>query len=281
MRTSLILFALVLLALGLAALGLHARAAAVVLRLHGARRLHFEDAPRVHALVARLSRAARMAVPRLYVIHRSRPNAFSIGTHRREAGIILTAGALRELDEGSLAALIAHELAHIAQGHTRRATLAAAVTAVLVRAAGGLRRVASRVRPPRAGGLESAALHPALGYLHRLGTPSRHDLSADRFAAELVGGTQGLIALLARLETQQETAGADLGSPFTDGCAGGTAIDARLRALRRLAEEERARRQSGIWLPRSRRGSRFAARPRDARPRGRRRMALQDGLPGR
>lgn len=267
-------FTLVLIVTALAGLWVQLCAAEVVLRLHGARRLHFEEAPRVHRLVARLSCAAGTPMPLLYVLPLAWPNAFSLGTRRWHASLVLTEGALRELDEATLAALAAHELAHIAQGHTRRATLAEAVAAVLERV----------TAPARTGG--AGALRTLIERLHGPRMLSERDLRADRFAARLLGGPQELIELLARLQARRDatalTEEAGLGAPFTaffSWHGDGAALDARLGALRRLAEEEHARRQSGIWLrqPVRRRGSRFLRRSRDVRPR----PLMHDGLRGR
>jgi Zn-dependent protease with chaperone function len=106
--------------------------------------------------------------------------------------IQLTSAAL---EEAGLRAMLAHELAHIAHGHTRRATLVAALAVVMKRV--GARR-GGRARTPGARG--AASSYRALARLHRLGTPPERDLVADRTAAGWLGDALGLAALLARLK---------------------------------------------------------------------------------
>jgi Zn-dependent protease with chaperone function len=252
---------------------LYTRADSFVVRLHGARRLHFEEAPRLHELVAHLSIAAGIPCPRLYVVQRPRPNAFALGTSPRASSIVLTSAALDELDEAQLCAMAAHELAHIAHGHTRRATLVAALAAVMMRAA-FVRRVGAR---------GAASSRRVLLRLHRLGTPPERDFVADRAAAGLLGEARGLTALLSGLNreaTWDELASmSDAGTPFTaptvEGTPG-TALNERISQLRRMAAEEQARHAKVIHRRSVHRGSRFYPRPRAPT-----RRPLLHPLPGR
>jgi heat shock protein HtpX len=220
-----------------------------------ARPLHFEDAPRVHRLVERLSRAARLPRPRLYVLEHPRPDASSLGTSARGGAIVLTSAALRELDDWHLQALLAHEVAHLAHGHTLRSTLAMAAADALL---GAARR------------------------LGRLGAPHARDLAADRTAAALCGNPAVLAAALERLAErlphEAEPLSTAMGSPFmgsTVGVRGRAPLAERVARLRELASEERARHRRGLRLRPThhlvrrtrfflRRGRRAGRRPRPA-----------------
>lgn len=247
--------------LGLAGLAhwLYRRLGSWVVRLHGARRLHFEEAPRLHELVAHLSIAARIPCPPVYVARSPRPNAFCVGLSPGSARLILTSAALEELDETGLCALVAHEIAHIAHGHARRATLV-----------GVLATVARRMGAPRR----------LLAWLHGLGTPAERDVVADRTAAGLLGDTLGLAALLTRLkERAGPEALRDMGASFTDltaGEASRAALDVRIHRLRKLAAQEQALRARAVLRRSGPRGSRF--RPRVGTPR---RRMLVHPLPGK
>lgn len=216
---------------------------AFVARLQGAHRLHFEEAPRLHELVAHLSIAARIPRPHLYVARHPHPGALSLGTRSQASIIILTSAALGELDEAELCAMVAHELAHIAHGDTRRATLVAALAGMMRRAGGGGRGALSRW---------------VLARLHRLGAPPARDFAADRAAAGLLGDALGLAALLVRLKARAAAHGAP-GSL----CGVGTsfiALDERIHRLERMAAEEQARRAKGLLRRPLPRGSRFHPR---------------------
>ncbi|MDY7232816.1 M48 family metalloprotease [Hyalangium rubrum] len=223
---------------------LYTRIDSFVVRRQGARRLHFEEAPRLHTLVAHLSIAARIPSPRLYVVRRSQPNAFSLGMGPHSARIILTSAALDGLDEAELRAMVAHELAHIARGHTRRATLVATL-AVLTR--GALRSHEGRV------------------WLHRMGTPPERDFAADRAAARLLGEARGLATLLTRLKERASGSApfsdAEAGTPFTAPRLEGRSLDARIHRLQRMAAEEEARGTQASLRRSVHRRSRFYPRP--------------------
>ncbi|RKH20746.1 hypothetical protein D7X74_03150 [Corallococcus sp. CA047B] len=228
-----------------------------VLRCHGARRLHFEEAPRLYTLLAHLSIAARLPAPRLYVVRRKQPNAFSLGAGPRAAHLVLTSAALDELDEAELCALVAHELAHIAQGHTRRATLVAALVAMTVRCA------------TRAGwrGGTPGLLTRLTRRLRRLGMPPARDFVADRVAAGLLPEAQDLAALLRRLKAHASWSEPDVltdtGLPFTAPAGeedAGSVLDERIHRLQRVAAAQHARRAKPILRRFLRRGSRFHPR---------------------
>jgi len=250
---------------------LYTRMGSWVVRRHGARQLYFEEAPWLYELVAHLSIAAGIPCPRLYVVRRQQPNALALGTGARTSSIILTSAALRQLTEAELCALIAHELAHIAHGHTRRATLVAALAAVMMRM--GERRGRSPGRPTQgAAPLRRPAARRTvsprlLARLHRLGTPPERDLAADRAAARILGDALGLAALLARLKECAPWGAPvsllDAGTPYTapsgDGTSG-TSLDERIHQLERMAAEEQARCAKAVLRRTTRRGSRFYPR---------------------
>lgn len=242
MRTLFAIGSFTLMALAGLMFWFHVRADAFVLRLHGARRLHFEEAPQLHALLALLSIAAGVPCPRLYRVQGARPNAFALGARRSRARIVLTGAALEELDGPQLRAMLAHELAHIAHGHTRRATLVEVLAALF-----------ARWRPSPASGA-------VVERLHRLGMPPERDFLADRLAAQWLGDPSGLAAVLERLKAhggrEAPATEVPVGTHFM-GRARGAHVDARITALRGLAAE----RQAGGLRPRAlRRPSRFFPR---------------------
>lgn len=185
---------------------LHARAELMLLRFHGAHPLHFEEAPRIHAIVECLSLSARISKPRIYEVRGARPNAFSLESHSRRAALVLTTGARHGLEEGALVALLAREIAHIARGHTRRATVVAVMSVVCIGAARAAGRMAVRlVRLSRRGALlhraaafEARVVRRLAERLHLWGTPpSRHRI-AEHVAARLTEAPETGIWLRAR-----------------------------------------------------------------------------------
>jgi heat shock protein HtpX len=81
---------------------------------------------RVEPLLARLCGLADMPLPRFAVMPTLVPNAFSAGRGPANAIVVVTRGLLDWLDDEELEAVLAHELAHIANRDAFVMTLAAA-----------------------------------------------------------------------------------------------------------------------------------------------------------
>lgn len=124
---------------GAALLSLRLHAAEVVLRLHGARRVHAEESPTLHRVVHRLSTAAGIAAPRIYAIDMREHRAFAI-RGRAGAAIVVTTGMLESPDGHDAVAMIGNEIAHLLHGHTPRADAFAVFASIVDAAFAGARR---------------------------------------------------------------------------------------------------------------------------------------------
>ena len=96
----------------------------MVLRMHGARPAAAQDQGLVQ-LVAQLARNADMPVPSVYVIESAQPNAFATGRSPQNAAVAVTSGLMRNLNCEEIAAVVAHELAHIRNHDTLIMTITA------------------------------------------------------------------------------------------------------------------------------------------------------------
>jgi heat shock protein HtpX len=81
---------------------------------------------RVRPLIERLCGLADMPAPRLLVMPTDVPNAFSAGRSPKNAAIVVTRGLLARLDDEELEAVLAHELAHVANRDAFVMTIVAA-----------------------------------------------------------------------------------------------------------------------------------------------------------
>ncbi|MBI4181851.1 MAG: M48 family metalloprotease [Candidatus Aenigmarchaeota archaeon] len=90
--------------------------------------------PRVERMLVKIAYEAKILVPRLYLAPMAIQNAFSTGSSEGNAGIIVSEGLLA-LPDDELAAVLAHEVAHIKHGDMAVYTLAAFLMAPLSRAA--------------------------------------------------------------------------------------------------------------------------------------------------
>jgi len=103
----------------------------IVLRMYGAREVSEAEAPQLHGVVRRLSLAAGLPMPKVYLIPTDSPNAFATGRNPEHAAVAVTEGILRMLSPDELEGVLAHEMAHVRNRDilvgTVAATLAGAV----------------------------------------------------------------------------------------------------------------------------------------------------------
>jgi heat shock protein HtpX len=83
---------------------------------------------RLRPMVERLCGLADLPPPRLGVMPTDVPNAFSAGRTPKRAVVVVTRGLLERLDDDELEAVLAHELAHVANRDAFVMTIAAAPT---------------------------------------------------------------------------------------------------------------------------------------------------------
>ncbi|TVP70998.1 MAG: zinc metalloprotease HtpX [Rhodobacteraceae bacterium] len=84
-----------------------------VLRMHNAQECNSQIHPGLQRMVHRLADDAGMPHPKVYVINEDQPNAFATGRNPENAAVAATTGLLRRMSEEEVAAVMAHELAHI------------------------------------------------------------------------------------------------------------------------------------------------------------------------
>lgn len=90
------------------------RAEDLVLRAARAKRLDDGEEPELRQIVDRVAATADVPPPRLALIRSWAPNALAAGLRSESATIAVTTELLRRLDEPELEAVVAHELAHVA-----------------------------------------------------------------------------------------------------------------------------------------------------------------------
>lgn len=168
------------------------------------------EAPEVHAALARVAALADLPTPRIAVAPTEVPNAFAAGRTPRNAVVVVTLGLLRRLDTQELEAVLAHELAHVANRDAFVMTLVSAPALL------GKRLFDWVVGAPgRARGLGKVPVFFALVYcfffiffgwiLYAVATAlvmsvSRYrEYAADRGAAMLTGAPEQLMSALQRI----------------------------------------------------------------------------------
>jgi heat shock protein HtpX len=184
----------------------------LVLRVHGARDLPREEAPRLHAMVEELAARAGIPTPRLCLVPADYANAFATGRNPQKGVVAVTEGLLRVLDEREVRGVIAHEIAHIKNRDilvsTVAATIAAAVSyvgnAVQFAAIFGTGQQADEEGGSPVGALVMAIVAPIAALMVQLGISRSREFLADDTAARLTGDPESLARALERLSHAAE-----------------------------------------------------------------------------
>ncbi|CAH0262259.1 M48 family metallopeptidase [Roseomonas sp. CECT 9278] len=89
------------------------------------------EEPRLWNLLENLCISRGMRMPRLAVIETPAMNAYAAGLTRDKGAVTVTRGLMNALDDRELAAVLAHELAHIRNGDARLGLIAAVFVGVI------------------------------------------------------------------------------------------------------------------------------------------------------
>ena len=172
----------------------------IVLRMHNAREVDASSAPLLHGLVRELATRGGLPMPRVYLIDSQHPNAFATGRNPANAAVAATTGLLRILDRDEVAAVMAHELAHV----KNRDTLVMTMTATI---AGAISMLANFGLFFRGGNgnqnivalLLAVIVAPFAAMLVQLAISRTREYGADRGGAEMHGDPRKLASALAKL----------------------------------------------------------------------------------
>jgi heat shock protein HtpX len=156
------------------------------------------DVGRVTAIAGRLSLHADLPAPDVSVLPEPAPLSWTTAPMFRRPRLWATTALLERLDDAQLEAVVAHELAHLANRDARVMTVLGGPPALLL---GGLRHGLKSPKAWASTVLFGLWLSPVLGVLSASARlVSRHrELAADRGAAVLCGSPATLAAALIAL----------------------------------------------------------------------------------
>lgn len=180
----------------------------IVLRMYGAKEVTEAEAPQLHGVVRRLSLAAGLPMPKVYIIPTDSPNAFATGRNPEHAAVAVTEGILRMLSPDELEGVLAHEMAHVRNRDilvgTIAATLAGAVM-MLARFAqfaaifGGGGRDRDDDRGGALGMLFMAIVAPLGAMLIQMAVSRSREYLADETGAKICGKPMSLARALEKI----------------------------------------------------------------------------------
>jgi heat shock protein HtpX len=231
----------------------------LVLAMHHAREVSYEQAPRLHQIVEEVAREAGVPKPRVFVIPEAQPNAFATGRNPAHGVVAVTEGIVGLLDERELRAVLGHEIGHVKNRDILVATVAAGIVAAVTYMAhvaqfavflGGRGRDSEGA----GSGLRSLfliLLSPIAAALIQLGISRSREYLADETGARLTRDPEGLARALEKMSAvakrvpahvEPATASLFIVSPLT-GRRGGfmglfsthPPMEERIRRLRAMA----------------------------------------------
>jgi heat shock protein HtpX len=103
----------------------------LALKSSKARPVDESEAPELYQTVRELAEKAGVPAPRVYLIPSEQPNAFATGRNPKHSAVAVTEGLLRHLPKEQVKAVIAHEMAHIANRDILVTTIAAMIGAAI------------------------------------------------------------------------------------------------------------------------------------------------------
>ena len=173
----------------------------IVLRMHDAREVDARAAPELYAIVAGLAARGGLPMPKVYLIDQDHPNAFATGRNPEHAAVAATTGLLRILDREEVAAVMAHELAHVKNRDTLVMTMTATIAgAISMLANFGLLFGGGRERGGNVVAMLLAVIvAPFAAMLVQLALSRTREYGADQGGAAISGNPRALASALAKL----------------------------------------------------------------------------------
>ncbi len=173
----------------------------MVLKMHNAIEVNQSNAPEYYEIVSRLAQEAKLPMPAVYVVKSDQPNAFATGRNPENSAVAATTAFLENFTPEEVAAVMAHELAHI----QNRDTLTMTITATLAGAISMLGNFAmffggGRDRGPGLiGTLVAIIVAPLAAGIVQMAISRAREYAADRRGAEICGHPEWLANALAKI----------------------------------------------------------------------------------
>jgi heat shock protein HtpX len=179
----------------------------------GAKEVSPEQAPELHAMVARLAEQAGIPKPRVAISKLQIPNAFATGRNPRHAVVAVTQGLLQRLEPDEIEAVLGHELSHVVNRDVAVMTLASFFAMVAFFAmriffftglfGGGGRQRDNGGSPIWIVYLVSMAVY-FISHLLLLALGRYRELAADRGGANLTGHPKHLASALVKISNDMK-----------------------------------------------------------------------------
>ncbi|CDX23092.1 Protease HtpX homolog [Mesorhizobium plurifarium] len=175
----------------------------MVLSMNRAVEVDEKNAPEYYAIVQGLAKRAGLPMPKTYLIDNPQPNAFATGRNPENAAVAASTGLLQRLSHEEVAAVMAHELAHV----QHRDTLTMTIVATLAGAISMLGNFAFFLGGSRdnnnpfgfVGVLVAMIVAPFAAMIVQMAVSRTREYEADRRGAEICGNPLWLASALGKI----------------------------------------------------------------------------------
>lgn len=180
----------------------------MVLAMNHAIEVDERSAPEYYHIVRDLAARAGLPMPKVYLIEADQPNAFATGRNPENAAVAASTGLLQRLSHEEVAAVMAHELAHV----KHRDTLTMTIVATLAGAISMLGNFAFFLGGNRdnnnplgfVGVLVAMIVAPFAAMLVQMAVSRTREYEADKGGAEICGQPLWLASALAKIARTAE-----------------------------------------------------------------------------
>lgn len=174
----------------------------LVLRLQNAQRIDRIHAPELFDMVDTLSERANIPSPQIFLIETDQPNSFATGRNPENSVVAISTGLLKSLEPHEVAAVIAHEMAHIRSRDTLTMTITATLAgSISMLAQFGLffgSRSASNPLGP-VGSILMIIFAPLAAVMVQMAISRTREYEADRDGAQITGDPLALATALEKI----------------------------------------------------------------------------------
>src|SRR6056297_2559759 len=173
----------------------------MVLKMHGAHLASGKAGSALEQMVHDMADRARMPRPTVYIIENAQPNAFATGRNPENAAVAATTGLLQNLSREEIAAVMAHELAHIRNHDTTIMTITATFAGAISMLANFALFFGGNRNNPLGliGTLALMILAPLGAALVQMAISRGREYEADRVGAKICGNPLWLASALEKI----------------------------------------------------------------------------------